>query len=331
MIEPSAHPVISLDHPGLSGNKYGFESGRALKENGVYHLFVSEMSDDPFWIKLRLAHWTSPDGHRWQRTSTLYESKGVNSPDDHRSTLWTPTPIFNDREDRWNLFYVAYRGPRPEEGPLFHMAGQIWRAVSTIPGRSGIGGPYEDVGVILKQDEHAEPWEGQQGPDSFFPYRVGDRWYAFYGGFSLRPWKPFQVGLATATDLAGPWKRCPELNPVPVEPFFIENPIVTRLDNGLYVIVYDCTNEDLRNEAHYGFDPVNIGYSYSSDGIHWAPGGRIPILPDNNANWSTDVRTPLGLIPEGNDEFTVMFTARLKDPARRFYSVGRVHLKCHLG
>lgn len=327
IILPSHAPVISLDHPELCANRYGFESGRALKVNGTYHLFVSEMSDDPFWIKLRLAHWRSPDAVHWSRVSTLFESTGVNSPDDHRSSIWTPTPVFDPREDRWNLFYVAYRGPRPEEGTLRHMSGRIWRAIAQTPGLDGLGGPYRDVEIVLQQDAESEPWEGQQGPDSFFPYPVGDRWYAFYGGFSLKPWLPFRVGLATAPHLTGPWKRCPELSPSPIEPFFIENPIVNRLRTGEYVAVYDSTIEDPSNEAHYGFDPVHIGISESTDGIHWPRGRRLAILPDSDANWSTDLRTPLGLIDEGDDEFTLLFTARLKHPERRFYSVGMVRLR----
>ena len=47
--------------PTSKDNKYGFEGGSVVKVDGVYHLFVAEMAGDPFWVKMRLAHWTSPD------------------------------------------------------------------------------------------------------------------------------------------------------------------------------------------------------------------------------------------------------------------------------
>ena len=40
------------------------------------------------------------------------------------------------------------------------------------------------------------------------------------------PLSSWQVGLATAPSLAGPWKRCSDFNPLKVESRFIENPIV---------------------------------------------------------------------------------------------------------
>ncbi|HRI82141.1 MAG TPA: hypothetical protein PLF88_06875, partial [Opitutaceae bacterium] len=52
-----AAPVIGPRHPGLAGNRYGFEGGRVLRQGGCYHLFTAEMADDPFWVKMRLAYW----------------------------------------------------------------------------------------------------------------------------------------------------------------------------------------------------------------------------------------------------------------------------------
>ncbi len=36
-------PILTINSPDASGNKYGFEGGRVLKLNGTYHLFTSEM------------------------------------------------------------------------------------------------------------------------------------------------------------------------------------------------------------------------------------------------------------------------------------------------
>ena len=76
IISSSDGPVIKKGDPGTENNKYGFEGGRTFKLNGIYHLFTSEMIDEPWWTKMRLAHWKSPDGKNWQRVSTLYESSG---------------------------------------------------------------------------------------------------------------------------------------------------------------------------------------------------------------------------------------------------------------
>ena len=71
LIEAPAAAVIGPDHPDLAGNRYGFEGGCVVKEAGGYHLFSAEMAGDPFWVKMRLAHWTSPDARSWRRLGTL--------------------------------------------------------------------------------------------------------------------------------------------------------------------------------------------------------------------------------------------------------------------
>jgi hypothetical protein len=211
-------PVIDADHPDARGNKYGFEGGTVVKIDGTYHLFVAEMMGDPRWFKMRLALWTSPDAKQWKRVSTLMQTNGKRRAESGLpyESLWAAMPIYNDGDQRWDLFYVAY--DRGEGG-----GGRIRRATSIVAGRGGIGGPYQDVGIILQPDAQSQPWEGGQGTDSFFPYRVKDCWYAFYGSHKVR----WEVGLAQSPALAGPWKRCAQGNPVPIEKVFIENPIVT--------------------------------------------------------------------------------------------------------
>jgi hypothetical protein len=106
----------------------------------------------------------------------------------------------------------------------------------------------------------------------------------------------WQVGLASTPNLSGPWKRNSELNPLNIEKVFIENPIVTRLSDGTYIAVYD-------NRVDHA-----VGYTFSRDGIHWAP-GRALIVQKAHGIWASEVRTPLGLIPEGNNSFTLFYTA----------------------
>ena len=293
------HPVLTTDSNGAEGNKYGFEGGRVIKQDGVYHLFTSEMVGDPHWVRMKLAHWTSADGVNWRRVGTLRESSGDFTGKDPRAALWSPMPIFDDAQNRWNLFYVAYQAaPDTPNQWLTNHEGRIWRAVSQVPGRTGIGGPYKDVGIVLERGKDSDSWEGLQGTDSFFPYKAGGKWYALYGSARTQslPITHWQVGLAQAPSIGGPWKRCSESNPLMVEPVFIENPIVSRLENGGYIAIYD------------NHKPNSIGYTFSSDGVHWSPGLQLAVQTGSGI-WATEVRTPLGLIDEGNGNFTLFYSA----------------------
>lgn len=296
------HPVLTIRSAGAEANKYGFEGGRVVKLKGIYHLFTSEMVGDPHWVKMKLAHWTSQDRVHWHRVGTVRESSGDFTGKDPKAALWSPMPVFDHAEHRWNLFYVAYQAaPDTDREWLTNHEGRIWRAVSEVPGPDGIGGPYRDAGVVMQRGADSDTWEGLQGTDSFFPYRVGDRWYAIYGSARTEhlPLSLWQVGLAQAPALGGPWKRCTELNPLKVEPRFIENPIVTQLRNGSYIAVYD------------NHQPNEIGYSLSADGIHWDSGQHL-VVQSGKGVWATEVRTPLGLVDEGNGRFTLFYTANEK-------------------
>lgn len=300
-------PVLTDRSAEAKGNKYGFEGGRVVKIKDTYHLFTSEMVGDPHWVKMRLAHWVSQDRMHWRRIGTLLESSGDFTGKDPRASLWSPMPIYDRKNERWNLFYVAYRAaPDTAREWRTNFDGQIWRAISKKPGSGGIGGPYQDVGIILEPGKNSDPWEGLQGTDSFFPYRVGDTWWAFYGSAHTEtlPISLWQVGLASAPALEGPWTRATEHNPQKIEPIFIENPIVSRLAGGVYVAVYDTK------------EPESIGYTFSGDGIHWSVGQHL-VVQKGAGVWSNDVRTPLGLIEEGRDKFTVFYTANERMAGKR--------------
>jgi hypothetical protein len=297
-----ASPVLTIRTPEAKDNKYGFEGGRVVKLKGTYHLFTSEMVGDPHWVHMRLAHWTSRDKLHWRRVSTLLESSGDFTGKDPRAALWSPMPVFDPKEQTWNLFYVAYQAaPNTAERWLTNHEGRIWRAVSITRGMDGIGGPYRDVEVVLERGSHADTWEGLQGTDSFFPYQVGDKWFALYGSARTEhlPIELWQVGLAEAPALIGPWARCSAMNPLPIERRFIENPIVSRLADGTYVAVYDNHVEN------------SVGYAFSSDGVHWDAGRRL-VVQSGSGIWASEVRTPLGLVDEGNGLFTLFYSANEK-------------------
>jgi len=321
IIEAPTGPVIDENHPELEGNKYGFEGGSVVKEGGVYHLFVAELAGDPFWARMRLAHWTSRDARKWKREATLYETSGAMDTKDIRFSIWLPEMIFNEQEERWNMFYITYRPASADPKKVMHLDGRVWRAISEVKGRGGIGGPYRDVGIILEPDADSQEWEGQQGTDSFYPWRVGNKWYAFYGSHKYDPHGPWLIGLAEAEELAGPWKRCVGLNPSPIEKKFIECPFVVRIGEK-YVAVYDSSSED--TNPRYVIDGHHVGYSVSEDGINWPRGRRLDVQP-GKANWSEDIRTPLCLIPEGNDIYTMLYTGKRK--GKLFWSIGLVKLK----
>jgi hypothetical protein len=302
VVRQCVRPVLTIHSPGAVGNKYGFEGGRVLKVGSTYHLFTSEMTGDPHWVKMKLAHWSSTDRVHWRRAATLFESSGDFTGRDPRAALWSPMPVFDPGANRWNLFYVAYAAsPDTSREWLTNHEGRIWRAISQRAGMGGIDGPWKDAGVVMERGKDSDSWEGLQGTDSFFPYRVGDKWYAFYGSAHTEslPISLWQVGLAWAGDLSGPWRRCTELNPMRVEARFIENPIVSQLADGSWIAVYD---NHVLNE---------IGYTVSADGIHWSAGQHL-VVQSGDRIWATEVRTPLGLVQEKGDTFTLFYTANEK-------------------
>ena len=303
-------PVLARGAAGTEGNRYGFEGGCVRKLDGVYHLFTSEMIDNPRWVKMRLAHWTSRDRLHWQRRATLYESSGERTGVDPRASLWAPMPVYDPHQERWNLFYVAYRAPIGPEG--WH--GRLWRAVSEAPGRKGINGPWKDAGIILEPGPDSQSWEGNQGTDSIFVWPAGGRWLGFYGSSNAKDY--WSVGLISAPSIAGPWKRLARGNPVPLSGSLgTENPVITPYGSK-FLAVFDTI-----------LNPDAIGYSESVDGLHWQPARQI-LLRRTPGRWVRDARTPLGLIDEGNGRFTLFYTGYDQPtPRGAFGCLGLLELK----
>lgn len=316
-------PVISVRSKGAGENKFGFEGGRVIKIDNTYHLFTSEIVNDPIWTKMKLAYWTSDDGVNWIRKATLKEGSGDYTGKDERAALWSPMPIFNEDTNRWNLFYVAYKSaPSLPTNFLGNHAGKIWQAVSSVAGIGGIGGPYLDKKVVLKPGKDSGEWEGLQGTDSFFPFKVNKDWYAFHGSAQteFKPVKSFLVGKAKSTSghLDGPWKRVAEFSPVPLEDKFIENPIVTHLPGKGYLVVYDNLGAN------------SIGWAFSKDGINWGKGNSLVIQPQSDV-WSKDVRTPLGLVHEKGNTFTLFYTGFEQQPDWERLLTGKGKETCAIG
>ena len=291
------NPVITRGDQGTGGNTYGFEGGKVIKLNNEYYLFTTEMYGNPIWTKTRLALWKSPDMKNWERLATLFESSGDFTGEDPRAALWSPMPTYSHRMDRWILTYVAYNSkPNTDKAWYRNYNGKIWLAISQVPGYDGLTGPYKDSLIVLQPGDDQDSWEGLMGTDSFYPYPVCDGWMAFYGS------SPESVGLVRASALTGPWERISEINPVRRQ---IENPMVTRIVDGRYIALFDGCGENRK-----------IGYMVSEDGIHWSREIFFD-LDEEISRWWGLTRTPLGLIQESEDLFTIFFTAYNKD----FYEI----------
>ena len=314
-------PIIDHKHADViaSGNKSGFETGQVVKIKDVYHMFVNEMFGRAH-LDMRIAYWTSTNTIDWKRESTIVESVPGRSADNLRSEVWVTAVEFNEEEQAWNIFYVAYRGGDKARGELegYDYAGRIWRAKSMVAGRDGIAGPYVDMGIVLQPDANSQSWEGQQAIAAFNPYRVGDGWYAFYDGHNHVPQSDWPLGMAKASQLSGPWTRLPEgQNPIPISAVFNENVEVTELKAGGYLAIFDS------------FGDHEIGYSLSDDGIHWAKERRLKVQSASNL-WADAgdhaTRTPLGAIEEEDGSFTVVYTARYTKQGKVFFGLGQVVL-----
>ncbi|MBZ4189512.1 hypothetical protein [Niabella beijingensis] len=294
---PAEASLITREHPGAAGNKNGFEGGTVLRNRNRFHLFVTE--EVTGWVQTRTGYWKSRDGKHWQRSGTVQASAAA--PSDPRYSIWSPMPVYNKNERRWNLFYVGY-----ETNGTIH--GRVFRAVSVQHGRKGLAGPFMDVRgtVIGVTDTVRNEWEGIQGTDSFYPFRAGKKWLAFYGSSDAASY--WYVGLAQADSLEGKWTR------IPGDPVFknAENPIVISLKSGIYLCVYD----DLTMLSNSN----RIGYAWSADGLHWKSSYLEVPLTGSIIN----IRTPQSIIPAGDDTFWIYYTG---NTSGRFDEVARIKVK----
>ena len=341
IIEGENKPVIDEGFPGTEGIQGGFEGGRVVKVGDTYHMFPTERAGEKgiemYYdrVKTKIGHWTSKDAIHWKRESTNLQASGTyaiteddNPMNDRRAAIWSYMPVFNEKANKWYGYYLAYTVHK--EIQPNHSFGRIWRCESTVDGINGIAGPYKDTGIIIEPGLDSEPWEGRQGVASFFPYKVGDKYLGFYSGaFPFQSWadypkktgKGWFVGLAESNSLEGPWSRIKDgSNPIKsMHPFFVENPIVSQLPNGMYIAVFDGGPDGWGHHL-----PNMMAYSLSKDGHKWSEAHYLPIETKVNKWWDI-MRTPLCLIPEGNDVYTIVYNAI--DLKKRFHPTGMVKVK----
>ena len=311
--------IINRTTAGAEDIKFGFEGGSVVKVGDAYHMITAEMAGDPYWVNMRLGHWTSKDGLAWSRIGTIRQSDGDYTGTSQRSSVWGPMVVFNDEDNRWHLVYVCYKNKPNTEANKSYTGydGVIQHAVSVTEGSEGIYGPYEDREILMRYDENPDPWEGLQGVDSFFPFKIGNRWYGFYGSATTQDIKNCQwrIGLAQAPKISGPWTRMSDLNPADLRGF-AENPIVTQLENGVYIAIVDG--------GHFA---AKLGYTLSRDGLHWSPVRHID-PEEATEKWWNLLRTPQSLIKEDDGTYTMFFTAYKNYPGGSVFGhVSRLKLK----
>jgi hypothetical protein len=306
LVSVHSQPVIGQGYTGTEDNKFGFEGGTCVKVEGVYYLFTTEIFDIPKTAATRLAMWISKNGLDFKRQATIVETNRNWDDTTHHMSPWSPMVVFDADRDVWSLFYVGYRR-KANSTNVYNMSGKIYRYDSGVKGKKGVGGPYKK-GEWIAMDGTPDWWEGPGQVLSFYPYRIGKEWWAIYGSNSVpnhvdadgtinpNAKNIFYSGLAKAkAGLTSKWIRQTNLNPLLINPEFIENSVVTQVAPHLYINVYDGAKID------------EIAYACSRDGIHWEKEQLIKLEPA--PGWIKNTRTPLCLIDEGKGIYTIYFTA----------------------
>ncbi|MEY2915560.1 MAG: hypothetical protein RL454_489, partial [Actinomycetota bacterium] len=97
----------------------------AFANNWLAKGFVGEMAGDPFWVRMRQAHWTSGDAIHWKRQATLMETSGQPMTVTRRpyESLWATMPVFNDanltpKDKKDIITYLVYLQDHPSPAGL---------------------------------------------------------------------------------------------------------------------------------------------------------------------------------------------------------------------
>lgn len=307
--------IINASSPGSEGNAFGYEDGCVRLVNDTFHMLVSEEYAAPKWVGMRLAHWTSTatlGDSQWERVGTLVldgqpmiSTENCSDSRDHTAALWSPVATFDEFENTWFLTYVGYNCPG-------NLEGVIMLARSTIPGLYGIGGPFVSVEMLLSRNASAQPWEGGQGDDSFYPYRApgSGEVLALYGSSDGGSYWSVGVAASPLGTAEGPWLRQATGNPLPINGQRTENPIVLEVlaptgsftnASSLLLAVYDeITQEDEGfgltwsldgkgelSSSFYAFDTLPKMYLFILCAV-WAPGVTVWV--------AGGVRAPMGAL-----------------------------------
>lgn len=291
--------MLDVSFPGLWSNLTGgFENGAVVKVGGVYHLVTTGWSSGTYSRDI-IVHFSSPDKYNWTFHGQIAGAHWENGT--WYDPVAQPALYFNNASNAWEMFHIWCRSATQRWSPNCTCV----RLQSALAGRSGISGPYNEVGVVLAPGgPRSQSWENGQLDSISNPFKVDDRWLVFIG--AGRPWL---VGLASSPNMTGPFVQLPTGNPVSLLlRGYNENPLVRKLQfGGPWVAVFDF----LKPEVTTGRSTV-FGFSYSTNGRDWpaANGLAVQLLPENATGplWATRARTPLSLIDEGDGTYTMFYT-----------------------
>ena len=304
------YSLINSTTPGVTLNiSGGFETGLIVKVDGSYHMFAAAFPQGPDGGSDIIVHWSSPNGlSDWRPKQELvhfHQSGG----------LWfdpvSPMPFYNNATGRWELFFMWQAQPQR----TWTANGTAYRLLSQTPGRAGISGPWvQDVTPVLAHASDQD-WEAGMQDSISFPFYVPrtGRWFVFYGSGPRMCCADWFVGLASAPSQSGPFIRQPTGNPVTLLQAasgganYTENPTAYALPDGEgFVAVFDPLFDEVTTGR-----AVNIGFGYSQDGVNWLPaeGAAVPVVEPGEPFWARVIRTPLGMVDEGDGTWSVFFTA----------------------
>lgn len=305
--------LINATAPGVTRNiSGGFETGLVVKvDDGSYHLFAAAFPPGPDWGSDILVHWASPNGVTgWQPVQEL----AAHHQDSDGLFLdpVSPMPFYNGEAGRWELFFMWQAQPMPDR---WTANGTAFRMHSETPGRAGINGPWVQDAAPVLAHAGGQAWEAGMQDSISFPFfaPASGQWVVFYGSGPRMCCADWLVGLAAAASPSGPFTRLPSGNPVTLLPppagmNFTENPTAYALPNGAgFVAVFDALFDEVttgRNQA--------IGFGFSADGVNWRSeeGAAVPVVAPGEPFWAQVIRTPLGMVDEGDGTWSVFYTAR---------------------
>jgi len=312
VISTSPCSLINATTPGITHNiSGGFETGLVIKtDDGAYHMFAAAFPPGPDWGSDILVHWASPDGltgwHPVQELAHFHQEGGL------YLDCVSPMPWYNAEESRWEIFFMWQAQPMPDR---WTANGTAYRMLSQTPGRAGINGPWVQAVISVLAHESTQAWEDGMQDSISFPFfaPASGQWIVFYGSGPQMCCADWLVGLAAAASPSGPFTRLPTGNPVTLLPppagmNYTENPTVFALPNNTgFVAVFD----PLYDEVHTGRN-LNIGFGFSLDGVTWLPeeGAAVPVVASGDQFWAQVLRTPLGMVDEGDGTWSVFYTAR---------------------
>lgn len=279
------------------GGVSSMEGGVVLRTEDGYAMFTTDTTHGAVATRLVYYEASEPDGPFTFGGVLACCSSGVVDGTDNRASLWAPMPSFDGKT--WHLFYVQYASaPNNSSGWYVNFHGEIMHGISS----SGMGGPYTDVGIVLRPDEQSQDWEGLQGTDSISPpFRLANGSFAaFYGSAhsELPAPSPYRRphmwnnGLVLADALGDAFRRVTPSSLVNLNGGQSENPIVTYAPSyGLYVAVFDYLSDEGQG---FGISTSRDGLTWSASHIVGVPGG---------------VRTPQGFILESDDTASLFYTS----------------------